>query len=161
MPVFKIKNKKQVLAIIIAGFVVIFLFFFIRGPEDTWLCQDGQWVRHGNPGAPQPTGDCPGKPEPAKSPETIETEKGDNFSVALASNPTTGYEWELEFDSSYLRLIDREYTPSNPKLIGSGGEEKFNLLALKSGETEIKFSYLRPWKEEKALKELVYKIVIK
>lgn len=34
---------------------------FIGGDEDTWLCQDGQWVRHGNPSAPIPAEPCVAK----------------------------------------------------------------------------------------------------
>lgn len=41
------------LALGVVGFIV-----FIRGNEDTWLCQGGVWVRHGNPSAPQPVQPC-------------------------------------------------------------------------------------------------------
>lgn len=30
----------------------------LRGDEDTWLCDQGQWVRHGNPVAHQPVEPC-------------------------------------------------------------------------------------------------------
>lgn len=30
----------------------------LSGPEDIWLCQNGQWVKHGAPGAPMPTSGC-------------------------------------------------------------------------------------------------------
>lgn len=33
---------------------------FLRGNEDTWLCSNGQWVKHGNPSASQPTTPCAG-----------------------------------------------------------------------------------------------------
>ncbi len=37
-------------------------------PEDTWICQDGQWVKHGAPIAPKPTTPCPGaSPQPTLS----------------------------------------------------------------------------------------------
>ena len=32
----------------------------ISGPEDNWLCRNGEWVRHGNPSSPKPTGLCSG-----------------------------------------------------------------------------------------------------
>ncbi len=34
--------------------------FIIRGSEDTWLCRDGEWVKHGVPSAPKPTELCNG-----------------------------------------------------------------------------------------------------
>lgn len=52
-------NKKSYF--IIGLFVVIFIAFVIlqiRGEEDIWLCQNGQWVKHGNPQAPMPTTPC-------------------------------------------------------------------------------------------------------
>lgn len=92
----------------------------------------------------------------------IETKKGDSFSVVLEANPTTGYEWEIDFDSDYIQLVERKYVPSSPELIGSGGEETFNFLALKSGETEITFSYLRAWEEDKPpIEKKVYEIIIR
>ncbi len=30
----------------------------LRGEEDTWLCRNGAWVRHGQPAAPMPQEPC-------------------------------------------------------------------------------------------------------
>jgi len=30
----------------------------IGGGEDTWICVDGQWVKHGVPRAPKPNTKC-------------------------------------------------------------------------------------------------------
>ncbi len=48
--------KYIVLALIFVGSAIV----FIRGTtaEDTWLCQNGQWVMHGKPSAPMPTNSC-------------------------------------------------------------------------------------------------------
>jgi plastocyanin len=44
-----------------AAFLVLFLLAvsarLISGDEDTWLCVNGAWVKHGNPSG-QPTGQC-------------------------------------------------------------------------------------------------------
>lgn len=40
------------------GFTVLALRFTLGGSEDTWLCQDGQWVKHGNPSAAMPVEGC-------------------------------------------------------------------------------------------------------
>ena len=39
--------------IILAG-----VLFVLRGDEDTWFCQNNQWVKHGNPSAPMPDAGC-------------------------------------------------------------------------------------------------------
>lgn len=94
--------------------------------------------------------------------QKIRTKNGDYFFVVLEANPTTGYQWEVDFNPDYIQLADREYVPSSPELVGSGGEEFFSFLALKSGETEITFSYLRPWeKETPPIDEKVYEIIIR
>ena len=98
----------------------------------------------------------------AKSGEIIKIKEGDEFSIVLGSNPSTGYQWELEFDSDYIQLIDKKYKQHKP-MPGSPSEVTFEFLGLKSGKTEISFSYLRPWLKEKepALEEKVFKIIIK
>jgi hypothetical protein len=42
---------------VIAACVLALRFF--SGDEDTWICQNGQWVKHGNPSKPQPSSSCP------------------------------------------------------------------------------------------------------
>jgi spore germination protein GerM len=42
-----------IVLIILAGILVV-----IRGSEDTWICVDGQWVKHGNPSGPKPDKLC-------------------------------------------------------------------------------------------------------
>ncbi|MCX6781623.1 MAG: DUF333 domain-containing protein [Candidatus Magasanikbacteria bacterium] len=51
----------KVLAGLVAAIVfvgVIFLVLRFSTPEDTWLCQNGAWVKHGNPSAAMPTTGC-------------------------------------------------------------------------------------------------------
>lgn len=40
------------------GGAILVLRFGFGGPEDTWLCQNNQWVKHGNPSAPMPEAAC-------------------------------------------------------------------------------------------------------
>lgn len=59
----------------IGGFIFlsfVFLLGVIRlfSGEDNWLCQNGEWVKHGIPSAPKPTKPCPGQITP-----TITSEK--------------------------------------------------------------------------------------
>jgi len=34
--------------------------FLIGGSEDTWICEGGKWVKHGNPASPSPSAVCRG-----------------------------------------------------------------------------------------------------
>jgi hypothetical protein len=38
--------------------ILILSLFLLRGDEDTWICRDGQWVKHGNPRDPAPEIGC-------------------------------------------------------------------------------------------------------
>ena len=53
--------KKIILIIgilIIAVGLAIFGLRFLSGDEDSWLCQNGEWVKHGNPSSPVPVEGC-------------------------------------------------------------------------------------------------------
>ncbi|MFA6553496.1 MAG: hypothetical protein WCT27_03640 [Patescibacteria group bacterium] len=44
--------------IVVAVVVLLAIRFFT--PEDSWICDNGQWVKHGNPSAAKPTNGCLG-----------------------------------------------------------------------------------------------------
>ncbi len=48
----------------VLGLLVAGLRFGVGGPEDSWNCVDGTWVRHGNPASPAPDGPCGTENEP-------------------------------------------------------------------------------------------------
>ena len=49
------------LLIVLAIASIIVLRFVIGGSEDTWICDNGEWVKHGVPSAPKPTEICENK----------------------------------------------------------------------------------------------------
>jgi len=63
-------RNKKILTIIIAVIAILALWLFVRfvvgGPEDDWICVDGEWIKHGNPTAPMPTEPCGEKPQAEK-----------------------------------------------------------------------------------------------
>lgn len=95
--------------------------------------------------------------------ETLKTTNGKEFSISLESNPTTGYSWQADFDADYIELIKQEYlaAATETEVVGSGGEDKFTFKALKVGETEITFSYLRSWESVQPIEKTIYQITIK
>lgn len=44
------------LFIVLVGW--LFIRFVLGGSEDSWLCVDGEWVKHGNPSAAMPQAGC-------------------------------------------------------------------------------------------------------
>ncbi len=69
------KNTKLFISLAVLG-VAIIAFGIMRltgGGEDNWICQNGQWVKHGNPSAAMPTTLCPGQQPAPIQPDVILT----------------------------------------------------------------------------------------
>lgn len=76
---------------------------------------------------------------------------GEEFTVSLRSNQTTGYQWTItKLDPDYLTLMQQTYQRNQkPKgMVGVGGEELFSFKALKSGSTKIVIDYKRAWEKD-------------
>jgi putative hemolysin len=52
------KNVWIATVVIVVALGAIIGFRLFSGDEDTWLCEDGTWVKHGNPTAEMPTSGC-------------------------------------------------------------------------------------------------------
>lgn len=52
------KVWKIVLVVVVFVVALIAGLRLFSGPEDTWICSNGQWVKHGNPSAAMPTSGC-------------------------------------------------------------------------------------------------------
>jgi inhibitor of cysteine peptidase len=82
----------------------------------------------------------------------VALEQGQVLVVSLASNPTTGYHWEVvEVDESILRQ-DGEPEFAAPEagatpMVGAGGTETFRFVVTGSGETSLALAYRRSWEE--------------
>jgi len=83
--------------------------------------------------------------------EDINISVGQEFIIALGSNPTTGYSWQASYDESMLELVGGEptYDAADPaaEIGGAGGTEFFPILPPAAGEAEITLTYARPWED--------------
>lgn len=91
----------------------------------------------------------------------MEVEEGQDFSIFLNSNLTTGYQWMPEYDYSYIDLTDIEYIAGDSELVGSEGKEEFKFKALRKGEIKIVFMYFRAWEEKGPINKVIFKVDIK
>ena len=77
----------------------------------------------------------------------ISVEVGVDFKVAIAGNPTTGYEWSVDSESTSINpkfeLIDSKYEGNKfePGMVGVGGVYIFSFIAKEEGDFSIKFIY--------------------
>lgn len=56
------KNKKTMAVFVILLMLFLVLFctrFLFGGDEDTWICKNGNWQKHGNPNYAMPKQSCP------------------------------------------------------------------------------------------------------
>ncbi|HEX9008051.1 MAG TPA: hypothetical protein VF837_02205 [Patescibacteria group bacterium] len=89
-------DKHQIFAgilVVLLGIVIGFRFIF---PEDTWICSNNQWVRHGNPSTPKPLTGCGEvviptptlSPTPTKTPLQTYNNKKMGFSLVYPQDLT-------------------------------------------------------------------------
>jgi inhibitor of cysteine peptidase len=79
--------------------------------------------------------------------EDIDISVGQEFIIALGSNPTTGYSWQASYDETMLELVENTYEAeeTGEDVVGGGGTEFFRFKALKAGEVEITMTYAQHW----------------
>ncbi len=88
---------------------------------------------------------------------------GENFTVSLESNQSTGYSWSLGMvsDNSQVVVAGMDYDlPDNPKT-GQGGAEVWHLKAVATGTVKLMFYYARSWEKEAPAKTLTFTVNIK
>jgi len=81
--------------------------------------------------------------------QEIDIGAGQEFIIALGSNPTTGYSWQASYDDAKLELVGGEPTyeadETDGDIAGAGGVEYFRFKTLAAGETEVTLTYEQPW----------------
>jgi inhibitor of cysteine peptidase len=95
--------------------------------------------------------------------DRVEVTVGQEFSITLASNVTTGYHWELAaaLDEAMVQLVGSEYKAPESRLAGAGGQEIWTFRAVGQGQTLINLKYVRPWEKDVAPnKTATYMVVI-
>jgi inhibitor of cysteine peptidase len=82
----------------------------------------------------------------ADSGGTIEAAVGDEITISLAGNPTTGYTWNTlqPRNADVVSFKDREYE-ADSDAVGSGGTEELIYEAVGAGEATIELGYFQPW----------------
>lgn len=107
----------------------------------------------------EPSGSYVIKGEKLEAENVIQAKLNRPFNISFDSNPTTGYIWTVDFDSRFLNKTKESYIPSQPRLIGSGGQQVFAFIPIHVGKTTVSAVYKRPW-ENIAADERSFDIII-
>ncbi|MFZ0010431.1 MAG: protease inhibitor I42 family protein [Halobacteriota archaeon] len=75
---------------------------------------------------------------------SITVMQGQNFTIQLQSNPSTGYHWEPTYDNSTITLVNRAYIASSIPRPGAPGADVFTFQGTKQGTSVITFDNLSP-----------------
>lgn len=81
--------------------------------------------------------------------------------LALSSNPTTGYSWRVEQEPEIFDITS-EFTEdaADEEMVGVGGTETFTLTPKAEGTTEINFYYEQAWDKDSMATHLMYKVSV-
>ena len=91
---------------------------------------------------------------------------GQDFTISLQSNPSTGYQWQLAepLNEKVLKKVNSIYQPadtSGGSTVGIGGVEIWTFMAVGKGNADIKMKYVRPsQKGAKPTEERVFKVTV-
>ncbi len=70
--------------------------------------------------------------------------QGENFTIRLQANPSTGYDWQPSYDNSSITLVNRAFasgpSTSSATVVGVGGTDLFTFQAVTVGTTVIIFN---------------------
>lgn len=81
----------------------------------------------------------------SKEIKIIPARVGEEFTINLPANPTTGYNWNVDYDYALLSLESSDYMASSSRALGARGTSIYVFEPLRSGRTTIYFVYKRSW----------------
>jgi len=71
---------------------------------------------------------------------------GEDLTVVLRENPTTGYRWHADIDATALELTDDSYLgPTEPR--GAAGTRRLTFRVLRPGPIHLRVVKRRPWED--------------
>jgi inhibitor of cysteine peptidase len=79
--------------------------------------------------------------------QAIEVNTGDEFTIVIESNPTTGYHWEIMGELSNVEFVSKDYQAEEPIATGSGGVDMWTFKAISTGEAQITLGYYPPYED--------------
>jgi inhibitor of cysteine peptidase len=77
----------------------------------------------------------------------LHVKTGSHLELRLPSNPTTGYKWYVQAESTSLLTVVDQGMRDVGKLPGSGGVQVFRLRATHAGEGVLRLHYVRRWEQ--------------
>lgn len=93
----------------------------------------------------------------ADVPSNISVKRGQEYTLNLNSNASTGYSWSVNdtYDKNVVVVVSHGYKGTNTTKLGASGKELWKIKGTGRGTTKLEFTYARQW--EKPAGELDHK----
>ena len=87
---------------------------------------------------------------------------GEEFSISLVSNATTGYRWKMTLpeEQKIVKSLGSEYVAPQRTMMGAPGEEVYKFKAVTPGKIKIDFVYKRSWESETAPTRKIFTVLV-
>jgi inhibitor of cysteine peptidase len=84
--------------------------------------------------------------------KTVQVHTGDQITIQLAENPSTGYLWAIDkTDNTVLALQHSDYTPTPGGALGSGGTRVFTFIAKNPGTVHLQLKLWRSFEGDSSI----------
>ena len=83
--------------------------------------------------------------------KTIQAHVGDEITIALDANPSTGYGWAVEKGEGTLLTLKQSNFSASSSAIGSGGTQTLTFVAKSAGTVYLQLKYWRSFVGEKSI----------
>ncbi|MDH5615852.1 MAG: protease inhibitor I42 family protein [Acidimicrobiia bacterium] len=89
---------------------------------------------------------------PAEAGSAVAIEVGDDLTIALPANPSTGYSWVVtSITPDFLTQIGDPEFAAESDLMGTDGIMTFHFEGIAAGQGSLQLEYLRPWEDAEPL----------
>ncbi len=87
------------IVVVVIGLLGLFVArFLFGGDEDTWICTNNQWVKHGNPTAPKPLNGC------GEITDTLQTQTVDEIGITFQYPKDLAFRKEIADNAGKIRV---------------------------------------------------------
>ena len=88
---------------------------------------------------------------------------GENFTISLESNQSTGYSWSVGMvsDNAQVVVAGMDYDLPESAVTGQGGAEVWHMKAVAPGVVKLVFYYSRTWEKDAPAKTVSFNVSIK
>ena len=98
--------------------------------------------------------------EPTDPTRPVTVKAGETFELAVPSNPSTGYRWNIipELDEDIVQFVEQNYIGEQPVMPGSGGVDVWTFQAVNTGDTKVVLGYYPPANDHDPEKVVTFSI---